>query len=212
MTGTPHLLVAAGGLGRESAAALSAAGVRAVAFVDEDPATHGRSVAGVPVLGGLEHAGRLASAPITVTAGKGTARELLVERLRSVHSPGAALTSIVHPAASIGARCRIGVGSVVLAGAVLTCDVTVGEHVVVMPNAVLTHDVVVEDYVTICAGVSVGGSALLRRASYIGMNASIREGTTIGARAVIGMGAAVVSDQPDGETWVGVPARPRVSV
>jgi acetyltransferase-like isoleucine patch superfamily enzyme len=35
----------------------------------------------------------------------------------------------------------------------------------------------------------------------------IRENVRIGAGAVIGMGAVVLADVPDGQTWVGSPAR-----
>ena len=38
------------------------------------------------------------------------------------------------------------------------------------------------------------------------MNSSVRERTSVGAFATVGMGAAVLSNVPDGETWVGVPA------
>ena len=48
----------------------------------------------------------------------------------------------------------------------------------------------------------------MRRAAYVGMNASVFPGATIGERAIIGMGAVVLGDVPPGETWVGVPARP----
>ncbi len=44
-------------------------------------------------------------------------------------------------------------------------------------------------------------------AAYIGMNASVRQGISIGARATVGMGAVVLNDVPPDETWAGVPAR-----
>jgi serine acetyltransferase len=75
-----------------------------------------------------------------------------------------------------------------------------------MPGVTFTHDDVVADFATFAAGVSLGGGVRVGRAAYLGMNASVRERLTIGDRATIGMGAAVLADVPDGETWVGVPA------
>jgi acetyltransferase-like isoleucine patch superfamily enzyme len=75
-----------------------------------------------------------------------------------------------------------------------------------MPGVTLTHDDVVADFATFAAGVSLGGSVRVGRAAYLGMNSSVRERTSIGAGATIGMGAVVLADVPDDETWVGVPA------
>lgn len=44
------------------------------------------------------------------------------------------------------------------------------------------------------------------RAVCLRMNSSVRERTSIGTYATIGMGAALVGDVPPGETWVGAPA------
>jgi len=43
--------------------------------------------------------------------------------------------------------------------------------------------------------------------SWIGIGASVRQLVRIGARAMVGAGAAVVSDLPDDVTAMGVPAR-----
>jgi acetyltransferase-like isoleucine patch superfamily enzyme len=45
----------------------------------------------------------------------------------------------------------------------------------------------------------------------LGVGVSVVPGVRIGAGATVGAGAVVISDVPDGETVVGVPARPTSS-
>jgi UDP-3-O-[3-hydroxymyristoyl] glucosamine N-acyltransferase len=102
--------------------------------------------------------------------------------------------------------CRVGRGSILLRNVTLTASVTLGSHVVAMPAVTLTHDADVADFATFAAGVSLGGGVRIGRAAHLGMNSSVREQTSVGAYGTVGMGAAVLSNVPDGETWVGVPA------
>lgn len=44
--------------------------------------------------------------------------------------------------------------------------------------------------------------------AFVGLGAVIINGVTVGRRATVGAGAAVVRDVPDGVTVVGNPARP----
>lgn len=100
-------------------------------------------------------------------------------------------------------------GTVLLTGTVLTTGVSVGRHVVVMPKVTLTHDDEVKDFATLCAGVALGGNVVVGQHTHLGTSSSVRGHTTVEARSVLGIDAAPVTDLPAGQTWTGVPARPR---
>jgi sugar O-acyltransferase (sialic acid O-acetyltransferase NeuD family) len=206
--GEPLLLIAAGGLAREVLAAVRSHGLfQAVGFLDDDPALAGTAVDELPVLGPIDGAAAHRQPRLLVCAGRGTVRERIVARLGALGVSPARYATVVHPSVEVPGGCEVGVGSIVLAGVVLTAAVTLGKHAVVMPNVTLTHDCVLEDYVTMCAGAALGGHVLVRRGAYLGMNASVRERAVVGAGATLGMGAVLLGDLPDGETWAGVPAR-----
>ena len=201
------VIVGAGGFARETAAAAAAGAWRVLGFADDDPALHGTSRSGVPVLGGVDIVIDLPHAGVVVCVGNPrnyVARKRIVERLGL---PAERYATVVHPAAEIGAGSVVGPGSVLLAGTVLTADVTVGSHVAVMPQAVLTHDDRVGDYATVASGVRLGGAAVLETGAYVGAGALVREGVTVGAWSLVGLGSVVLRDVPPGQIWAGNPAR-----
>ncbi|WP_309135066.1 acetyltransferase [Cellulomonas sp.] len=205
----PLLLFAASGLAREVLALLRTHPTHdVVGLLDDDPALHGTRIDGVPVLGPTDAVVDHPRPDVLVCAGRGAARERIVEKLDAAGVSPLRHATVVHPSVEVPERCEVGQGSVVLAGTVLTADVTVGAHVVVMPHVTLTHDCVVQDFATLCAGVTLGGSVVVGRGAYVGMSASVREHVRVGAAATLGMGAVLLRDQPDGSTWAGVPARP----
>jgi sugar O-acyltransferase (sialic acid O-acetyltransferase NeuD family) len=200
------VIVGAGGFARETAAA-AASRWRVRGFVDDNPALHGTIRSGLPILGPVDSVRDMADTAVVVCVGNPrnyTARLQIVERLGL---PGERYATVVHPSVSVGATCAVGHGTVLLAGTVLTADLSVGSHVAVMPQVVLTHDDLIEDFGTIASGVRLGGGAILRRGAYVGAGALIREGVTVGAWSQIGMGSVVLRDVPPDEIWVGSPAR-----
>jgi sugar O-acyltransferase (sialic acid O-acetyltransferase NeuD family) len=206
---TTLILVAASGLAREVLAVERELGrFPKVCVVDDNPGLWGTTIAGLPIIGGLDCVRSYDDAQLLVCAGRGTARRSIVARLAELGAIFDQFTTVIHPAVAIPKGCTIGFGSVLLAGTVLTADIRIGAHVVSMPNVTLTHDDVVEDYVTLCAGVSLGGNVTVRAAAFLGMNSSIREGLTVGEEAVLGMASALLEPLPDKQTWAGVPARP----
>jgi sugar O-acyltransferase (sialic acid O-acetyltransferase NeuD family) len=98
-------------------------------------------------------------------------------------------------------------GRIICPGVQITCDVSMGIGVILNLNATIGHDCVLEDFVTVLPGANISGNVTLKHGATVGTGASIREGVTIGRYAFVGMGAVVTKDVPDGETWVGNPAR-----
>jgi sugar O-acyltransferase (sialic acid O-acetyltransferase NeuD family) len=215
VTGTrsprPVLIVGAGGFGRETAALLhtlrSQGEFEPAGFLDDSEDLQGGTVAGLPVLGGVDAARDLGDLGVVVTIGNPRAFDLKRQIVERLDLDPSRYVTLVHPTASIGSDTRIGEGTVILAGTVATQNVTIGRHVTLMPNVVLTHDDVIGDFTTFGAGAKLAGAVTVEDGAYIGAGACIRESTTIGAGAMVGMGAVVLSDIPPGETWAGVPAQ-----
>jgi UDP-3-O-[3-hydroxymyristoyl] glucosamine N-acyltransferase len=70
------------------------------------------------------------------------------------------------------------------------------------------HNSIVEENCIITAGTVMCGSSHLGSRSWTGVNSVIKESTTVGADTTIGIGAVVLSAVSDGETVVGIPAKP----
>ena len=208
----PLYLLGAGGLGEEAAEAVRARNAdtptwELIGFLDDDPARHGATVVGLPVVGPMEVAagpGEAQALACIARPGDSTSRARVVERLGL---PDERWATVVHPRASVPASARVGAGTLLLADVVLTASVTIGRHCMVMPQVVLTHGDVVEDFVTIASGVRIGGRATLAEGCYLGAGALVREDRVVGKGALVGMGSVVLADVPAGETWVGSPAR-----
>lgn len=203
------IFVAASGLALEAAESARAAGVPVRGCLDDNAELWGSLAGGwLPVLGGLDVAVTEADSLLVLAAGHGRVREALARRLAAIGVSDARYATVVHPSVTVPPSCRVGHGSVLLAGVVLTASVTVGRHVVAMPQVTLTHDNVIGDFVTLCAGTTLGGYVEVGRGAYLGMKSSVRERARVGEGATLGMGAALLGDLPEGQAWAGVPARP----
>ncbi|HEY9357569.1 MAG TPA: acetyltransferase [Arthrobacter sp.] len=203
------ILIAASGLAREVLAMVRSSGQYDVlGMLDDDPEMAGVTVDGAPVLGPIDDAPKYTHAFLLVCLGSGKAREAAVERLTALGLRESRYATVIDPTVECPEGCRIGRGSILLRNVTLTASVTLGAHVVAMPSVTFTHDDDVADFATFAAGVSLGGGVRIGRAAYLGLNSSVRERTSVGSYATVGMGAAVLSNVPDGETWVGVPAHP----
>lgn len=83
-------------------------------------------------------------------------------------------------------------------------NVKIDDHVHIGHNAIVKKGTVI----TACA--IVAGSVLVSENSWIGLNATTKEGIELGKDSLLGMGAVVLKDVEQGATMIGNPAKPLI--
>ncbi len=199
------VVVGAGGHGAVVAEA-AAAGGQWSDIVFLDGGTTPERVVGYAVAGGLDRLDDFIREQrhFVVAIGNNARRAELVAALQE---KGAALSSVAHPAAHVSPTAVMSAGSVLCAGAVVNARASLGVACIVNTAATIDHDCVLGDFVHVSPGANLAGRVRVGARSWIGIGACVRDGVVIGQDVVIGAGAAVVHDVPDGITVMGVPAR-----
>lgn len=208
----PLLIIGSGGFGRETAEVVHAINAvrltwKLLGFLDDNPQLAGTALEGVPVLGSIALVERHSDAEIVVTTGNPrnySSRKRIVERL---NLPTSRYATLIHPTAVLPQSTSLGVGTIILANVVATAALRIGNHAAVLPGSTISHDSVIGNYVTIGSGARLAGGVHLDDGAYLGAGVTIRENCSVGRSSLIGMGAVVLRNIPDGEVWAGVPAR-----
>ena len=144
---------------------------------------------------------------IVVAVGDNHVRASVLNRLRESLPSTVRFPTVVHPAATVGMEVSVGAGSVIFAGAVVGPGAQVGLGCIVNTRASLDHRGVMEDYSSLAPGVTTGGDVRIGEGSAVAMGATLLHGRSVGAWSVVGAGALVVDDVPDGVVAYGTPAR-----
>jgi len=135
------------------------------------------------------------------------ANRVRLAHTQALSAAGARLATIIHPRATISRHASVEPGSVIFAGAVVNIGAHIGRACIINTAATVDHDCQLADGVHVSPGANLAGGVTVGTCSWIGANAGVRQQISIGAHAVIGVGAVVVSSLPDGVTAVGNPAR-----
>ena len=85
--------------------------------------------------------------------------------------------------------------------------VHVGSNVTLWSGNHIGHDSVIDDHVFISSHVVVSGHVRVGAYSFLGVNATLRNGITIAPRTLVGAGAVIMADTVEGSVHVARPAQ-----
>ncbi len=202
------VIIGAGGHGKVVLDVLQCEGKhRVVGFLDADAQLHGTTVAGIPVIGGINQLLRLKQQKVRgaiIAIGDNRVRQ---QYAREAVEAGLDLLTAIHPSATVARSATVGNNVLIAAKAVVCPDARIGNSVIINTAAVVDHECVIEDAVHVAPGAMLAGRVRIEESAFIGMGACIIQCLTVGARTVVGAGAVVRADLPADVVAVGVPAR-----
>lgn len=138
-------------------------------------------------------------------------RKSIINRRRVidwVRQQGFLCPPLISPYATRSSGVEIADGVLVAHGVVISVDASIGSFTILNTSAIIGHDAVIGSNVTIAPGAFVGGKAQIGACSLLGPGTMTLEGRKVGHSVVVGVGATVVRNVPDGATVM--PIRSRV--
>ena len=133
--------------------------------------------------------------------------EIRLSKQQQLKTAGAKFTVLIHPSACVSAYAELGLGTVVMANAVVNPFSSTGEACIINTGSSVDHDCQLQEGVHISPGVNIAGGVSIGRASWLGIGSQVKQLISIGSYVTIGSGSNVVKDIDDHQIVVGNPAR-----
>lgn len=205
------VIVGAGGFGREVKCLIDAINTVSPTYTllgfYDDGFSRGTIINGLPVLGNVMDMFALADdVAVAVAIGTPKVKQQVVQQLAS---KSFSYPVLFHPSVIVSTDAVVfGRGSIICAGTILTCNITVGDFVLLNLSCTVGHDTVLRDYCSFMPGVHISGEVIVESAVYVGTGAAVINGVVIGSETIVGAGAVVAKSLPSNVTAVGMPAKP----
>lgn len=195
------VIIGAGGHGKVVADIARKNGYRNIVFLDDNESlTMCGSYRVVGTVKDFQHY----DCDFFVAIGNGKARRSISEMLLAA---GKKLITLIHPSAIIAENVEIGLGTVVVAEAVINPGTVVGRGCIINTCSSVDHDCRLGDYSHISVGVHTAGDVVLGENVWLGIGVIVSNDVHICSDTLVGSGAVVVKNITEPGTYIGMPAR-----
>ncbi len=126
--------------------------------------------------------------------GCNTQREQVFSRASSL---GYKIESFVHKTANIDPSSTLGIGALVHPLVNIDPNVTIGHGFWGHSACHIGHSSILEDFIYVTTHSTICGQTYIKSRTFIGANAIIFPGVTVGFQCIIGAGALITRDLPD---------------
>ena len=107
------------------------------------------------------------------------------------------IVSLVHPRSTISQFSSIGIGTCIMANAVINSGTLIREGVIINTSASIDHDCVIEDFAHISPNCSLSGNVKVGKFSHLGTGTSVHPGINIGNNVKTAVGSKIFENVLD---------------
>ena len=101
------------------------------------------------------------------------------------------IVSLAHPKSTISKFSSFGIGTCVMANAVVNPGTSIKEGVIINSSSSIDHDCIIKDYAHISPNCSLSGNVSIGKFTHLGTGTSVHPGILIGNNVKTGIGSKI---------------------
>jgi sugar O-acyltransferase (sialic acid O-acetyltransferase NeuD family) len=198
---TGLVIYGGGGQGKVIIDLIRTLGTHRIVGILDDGLDAGEQVLGVPVLGGVKVLPVLYDRGIRLaanTVGGIGKPQVRLQVFQTLAEAGFSCPTLVHPSAWVDSSAELEGGVQILAQSYVSSAARVGYGTLINAGVIVSHDCMIGACVNLSPGAALAGEVKVHDFAQIGMNATVNIGVTIGKGALVGNGATIKADVPPG--------------